>query len=167
MTSGGCYGFPPIKAQWVETTRSTSTLQLAGMWCLYVLIFPERCLSAHVALGGQVGLHGHGVLDHQLRSDLAEQVESGDTGHQAVRGDAFFLAVWNEKAERVENVSNWNKNGREQYCQQTTLYLRETPHISECAPPGCPPVGRRLSLQACMRLAPLISEARLAQWAQQ
>lgn len=30
--------------------------------------------DTYIALGGQVGLHSHGVFDHQLCSDLAEQV---------------------------------------------------------------------------------------------
>lgn len=34
--------------------------------------------TTHVALGGQVGLHGHGVFDHKLGPDLAEQVQGGD-----------------------------------------------------------------------------------------
>lgn len=58
-------------------------------------------LCAYVALGGQVGLHGHGVLDHQLRSDLAEQVESGDARHQTIGGDAFFLTVCNANTENM------------------------------------------------------------------
>lgn len=58
-------------------------------------------LCAYVALGGQVGLHRHGVLDHQLRSDLAEQVESGDARHQTICGDAFFLTVCNANTENM------------------------------------------------------------------
>ena len=37
--------------------------------------------GAYVALGRQVGLHGHGMLDHELGPDLAEQVEGGDASH--------------------------------------------------------------------------------------
>lgn len=30
--------------------------------------------STYVTLCGQIRLHGHGMFDHELRSDLAEQV---------------------------------------------------------------------------------------------
>lgn len=58
--------------------------------------------DAHVALGGQVGLHGHGVFHHQLRSDLAEQVQGGDAGHQSVWIHPFTLTVCS-----VTNVSTF------------------------------------------------------------
>ena len=41
--------------------------------------------GAYVALGCQVGLHGHGMLDHELGPDLAEQVEGGDASHLPCR----------------------------------------------------------------------------------
>lgn len=38
--------------------------------------------TTYVTLCGQVGLHGHGMFDHELSPDLAEQVQGGDTCHQ-------------------------------------------------------------------------------------
>lgn len=36
----------------------------------------------YITLGGQVWLHGHGMFDHELGPDLAEQVQGGYTRHQ-------------------------------------------------------------------------------------
>lgn len=38
-------------------------------------------------------MHGHGVFYHQLGSDLAEEVQGGDAGDQAVGIDTFIFTV--------------------------------------------------------------------------
>lgn len=45
--------------------------------------------TTYITLCGQVGLHGHGMFDHQLGPDLAEQVQGGDTCHQPCWIDTF------------------------------------------------------------------------------
>lgn len=50
-------------------------------------------MTAYVALGGQVGLHGHGMFDHQLGADLTKEVEGGDAGYQAVGVHRLILTV--------------------------------------------------------------------------
>lgn len=47
--------------------------------------------ETYIALCGQVGLHGHGVFDHQLSSDFAEQVQGCDTRHKPGWVDTFIL----------------------------------------------------------------------------
>lgn len=39
--------------------------------------------ATYVTLCGQVRLHGHGMFDHELGPDLAEQVQGGDTRHES------------------------------------------------------------------------------------
>lgn len=75
-------------------------LQQYGNSTAVILASRGRCVNnksavvgPHVALGGQVRLYGNGVFHHQLRPDLAEQVQRGDTRHQATGVDAFVLAV--------------------------------------------------------------------------
>lgn len=38
--------------------------------------------TTYITLCSQVGLHGHGMFDHQLGPDLAEQVQGSDACHQ-------------------------------------------------------------------------------------
>ena len=43
---------------------------------------PQRLAVAYTALDVQVGLQRGGVLHHEVRLDLAEQVQRGQAGHQ-------------------------------------------------------------------------------------
>lgn len=52
---------------------------------------------AYITLCSQVGLHGHGMFDHQLGPDLAEQVQGSDTCHQSCWVYAFTFYKVREK----------------------------------------------------------------------
>lgn len=66
-----------------EKLCSFSNRPLEGVKGLNILVGGEE-FGAYVALGGQVGLHGHSVFHHQLGSDFAEQVQCSDAGHEAI-----------------------------------------------------------------------------------
>lgn len=58
----------------------------------------------YITLCCQIGLHGHGMFDHQLGPDLAEQVQGGDTCHQPCWVHTF--AFYNENKNIFQNKYN-------------------------------------------------------------
>lgn len=51
----------------------------------------SRATVSYVALGGQVGLHCHGMFDHKVGLDFAEQIEGRDAGDQSCRVHTLVL----------------------------------------------------------------------------
>lgn len=64
-------------------------------------------MSTYTALGGEVGLHSHGMLDHQLRSDLTEQIQRGDACDQPHRVQILMLCT--QTTSQEQNNLFWEK----------------------------------------------------------
>lgn len=65
--------------------------------------------TTYITLCSQVGLHGHGMFDHQLGPDLAEQVQGSDTCHQPcwVYTFTFYEAREKYKSKQIQFKTFW------------------------------------------------------------
>lgn len=82
-------------------------------------ILKKNRKETYVALCGQIGLHGHGMFDHQLSSDFAEQVQGCDTRHKPSWVYTFILY----KGKQEIKISAASKNSLHYLFSASINYL--------------------------------------------